>query len=41
MQRAVQALQEREILRPEEKLGNVRLRLIDPFFKHWIQVVVK
>lgn len=39
MQRALQTLQEREILRTEEKLGSVRLRLIDPFFGQWIRLV--
>lgn len=41
LQRALQALQDREILRTEEKLGSVRLRLIDPFFRHWIQAITK
>ena len=39
MQRALQALQEKEILRLEEKLGEVRLRLIDPFFSHWLRLI--
>ncbi len=39
MQRALQALQEKEILRLEEKLGEVKLRLIDPFFSHWLRLI--
>lgn len=39
MQRALQALQEKEILRLEEKLGEIRLRLIDPFFSHWLRLI--
>jgi hypothetical protein len=39
MQRALQTLQDKEILRVEEKLGTVRLRLIDPFFQHWLKLI--
>ncbi len=39
MQRALHALQEKEILRIEEKLGEVKLRLVDPFFSHWLRLI--
>jgi DNA-binding IclR family transcriptional regulator len=37
--RALQALQEREILRMDESLGRTKLRLINPFFGAWIEMV--
>jgi hypothetical protein len=37
--RALQALQEREILRMDESLGQTKLRLINPFFGAWIEMV--
>jgi hypothetical protein len=39
IQRALQTLREREILRTEESLGNVALRLEDPFFGVWIRLI--
>lgn len=40
MARALQALQEKEVLRAEESRGTVRLRLLDPFFGAWLDLVV-
>ncbi len=37
--RALQSLQDREVLRTEESRGQVRLRLINPFFGAWIEAV--
>jgi AAA+ ATPase superfamily predicted ATPase len=37
VQRAVEALTEKEILREEELQGGVRMRFEDPFFAHWIR----
>jgi DNA-binding IclR family transcriptional regulator len=37
--RALQALQEREILRTEESRGQIRLRLLNPFFGSWLETV--
>jgi hypothetical protein len=37
VQRAVEALTEKEILREEEHQGGVRMRFEDPFFAHWIR----
>jgi hypothetical protein len=39
MSRALASLQAREILRPEERLGSVRLRLVDPFFGAWMKLI--
>ncbi len=39
MQRALEALTTRSILREEEHLGSVRLRLEDPFLGAWIEAV--
>lgn len=39
MSRALKALQEKELLRTEETLGKVRLRLVDPFFGAWIELI--
>lgn len=39
MQRALKSLQERDIVRAEETMGTVRLRLEDPFFGAWIRLV--
>ena len=37
MQKALKALTERGIIREEQSLGDVRLRLDDPFFATWLQ----
>jgi hypothetical protein len=39
MSRALGALQTKELLRTEEGLGKVRLRLVDPFFGAWIDLI--
>lgn len=39
MQRALKSLQDRDLLRSEEGMGAVRLRLEDPFFGTWIKLV--
>lgn len=39
LSRALGALQEKELLRTEESLGKVRLRLVDPFFGAWIDLI--
>ncbi len=39
MQRALKSLQERDLVRAEETMGTVRLRLEDPFFGAWIRLV--
>jgi hypothetical protein len=38
MQKALKALTERGIVREEQTLGAVRLRLDDPFFATWLKV---
>lgn len=40
MQRAVEALEERQIIREEQAVGTVRLRLEDPLFGAWVRLVV-
>jgi uncharacterized protein len=40
MSRALQSLQEKELLRPEESRGRVRLRPVDPFFGAWLDLVM-
>ncbi|HXC25362.1 MAG TPA: ATP-binding protein [Gemmatimonadaceae bacterium] len=39
LQRALEALREKGLLRDEEVQGNVRLRLLDPFFGAWIMLL--
>ena len=39
LSRALGALQEKELLRTEEIRGKVRLRLVDPFFGAWIDLI--
>ncbi len=36
MQRALAALKSRDLIREEERLGQTRLRLEDPFFGTWL-----
>ena len=40
MQRAVEALAQKQILREDQALGTVRLRLEDPSFGAWVRLVV-
>ena len=40
MSRAIQSLQEKEVLRTEESRGKLRLRLVDPFFGAWLDLVM-
>jgi hypothetical protein len=40
LQRALTGLREKGILRDEERLGTVRLRLSDPFFGTWLRLIV-
>lgn len=40
MSRATQSLQEKEVLRTEESRGKMRLRLVDPFFGAWLNLVI-
>ncbi|MDQ3522699.1 MAG: ATP-binding protein [Gemmatimonadota bacterium] len=40
MQKSLQRLQSSNIIRQEEALGSIRLRLEDPFFAAWIKLVV-
>ena len=37
--RSLKALQDREVLRMEEGLGQIRLRLVNPFFGAWMAMV--
>jgi len=41
MERAVEALQQKQIVREDQVLGTVRLRLEDPFFGAWLHLVVR
>ena len=40
MQRAIEALEQRQIIREEQVRGDVRLRLEDPLFGAWVRLVV-
>lgn len=40
MQKALRALEAKTIVREEQSLGTVRLRLEDPFFAAWVELVV-
>jgi len=39
MQRALAALKSRDLIREEERLGQTRLRLEDPFFGTWLALL--
>ena len=41
MQTALEALRTKTVLRDEETMGTVRLRLSDPFFGAWVELITK
>ena len=41
MQRAIEALEDKQIIREDQTRGTVRLRLEDPLFGAWIRLIVK
>lgn len=40
LQSAIRGLQDQNILRDDPATGRIRLRFVDPFFSHWIKMVV-
>lgn len=41
MQRAIEALEDKQVIREDQTRGTVRLRLEDPLFGAWIRLIVK